>query len=86
MIRRRRTLRLERPWNEFWQSCRQRLEEEAAARRPLSAREVVECLRYGFVGPRRHPVHMRPEVEQEIYEDYMSGQADLGDRGDESGG
>lgn len=81
---RRRTRGARRYRNEFWQSCRQRLEEEAEGKRPLSTRDIVECIRYGFVSPRRHPMHMWPEVEQEIYEDYMTGESEPAEESDEA--
>jgi len=80
----RRTLRAGRHQNEFWQSCRQRLEEEAEGKRPLSSRDIVECIRHGFVSRRRHPMHMWPEVEQEIYEDYMTTELEPAEEGEET--
>jgi len=60
-------------WDEDWQAVLSRLEEEVEEEHPPSPEEAVEYYRYGFIAARRHPLHEWPDVESELYQDYMSG-------------
>ena len=60
-------------WDEDWQAVLSRLEEEVEEEHPPSPEEAVEYYRYGFIAARKHPLHEWPDVESELYQDYMSG-------------
>ena len=66
-------------WDDDWQARENKLEEEIEDEHPRKPAEAVEFYRFGYASARRQPTHDWPEVEREMYEDYMSGLPEPGE-------
>ncbi|GEM_PF-2168716 len=60
-------------WDDDWQAAQPDLEEEIRDEHPPDPRKAVEYYRYGFIAAKRHPLHEWPSIEEELYEDFMTG-------------
>ena len=60
-------------WDVDWDKAERDLEEEIEQGHPPEPEKAVEYYRHGFVTAKQHPAAEWPEVEQGVYEDYMSG-------------
>lgn len=70
-------------WDDDWQAALRTIEEEMEEEHPLSPEQAVELYQYGFSAARKHPLREWPEVESELYQDYMSGAPEPGEFEDE---
>ena len=66
-------------WDDDWQSVQGKLEEEIETEHPRTAEEAVRFYKYGFSAARRHPTHEWSEIEEDMYQDYMSGAPEPGE-------
>ncbi len=64
-------------WDDDWQAAQPDLEAQIEADHPPQPERAVEYYRYGFSAAKRHPLHEWPDVQRELYEDYMTGLAEL---------
>lgn len=60
-------------WEEDWQAAQAELEAKIEEEHPPDPEEAIEYYRYGFVAARRHPLHDWSDVENNLYQDYMTG-------------
>lgn len=60
-------------WDDDWRDVLPRVQDEIEEEHPPDPRQAVQYFQYGFAAGRKHPSHEWPEVEQDLYEDYMTG-------------
>lgn len=60
-------------WDDDWQAQENKLSEEIEEDHPRIPEKAVEFYRYGYASARNQPINEWPDVEKDLYEDYMSG-------------
>ena len=67
-------------WDDGWPAAGgPDLESMIEEEHPPEPERAVEYYRYGFSVARRHPLHEWPDVESELYQDYMAGVTEPGE-------
>ncbi len=74
---RRHVLEWDPSWDDDWQAAQPDLERLIEEGCPPEPTKAVEYYKYGFIMRKKHPFHPWPEIEREIYQDYMTGQLEL---------